>query len=740
MNVVDLIGEWDHEDWEEVEEEEEDAVAPTEAARTYIANLTSSSGLHLRKPELTKAAYERHGEAGLFGLFVSEKLKSAWRTWTNTVLMSKGEPSATGVEIDAYIGLEMAMSLVPITDIKEFWSDKKFQGHSDFKETMSRSRFQVIRASFQLHPPYDSDEVISDTAECSDIEEAVSELASAAAAVRASGDDETTTEVDANEVDTVVPGISVATAEEAASALQVRGHGKENLARKDPLRHSRILLEHFQRKFASVAVPVGVSSIDEIGVRTKARTVAKSFMPLKPDKFAIRFYAVVGWQSLYVHSMWDNGAGNTLPTTASQRYTQLFPSLRRALEGTLARADIHIDGKMASSLWTAMIAHQTQLYPAESGRRLVISDNFYTRHDLAKAILAMTDGEVRMLGTARLDWAGRLNRDALADSVKRVAQMPRGSWELIAAVDSHVDSKKERDAHVRRQKKLPAHLRTAYAPPIQFSDRAGFVVFLDKQPVIFYTNDLSRTPSARVLGGETSEAIDCCNGLYPLRRWTGGEVMHRKTFMAPAVVALYNIGMNGVDRVDQLRSTNPTRRKEMRLSMSLFTWVLDLSTINAFALMQHIQTKPKPPKTLREFKRRVCESLTLAQRTAAIQREGQSKKRCQRDVLPERVNTALHILTPNSREQSSGKLVCHLCSLQGIKAVKSRFGCTQCLVGYHVACFAVAHYKEAFTSPTPSVAKALDAISNAEDGKAPSKTRRRLNNSTTSLDKLTLRN
>lgn len=71
--------------------------------------------------------------------------------------------------------------------------------------------------------------------------------------------------------------------------------------------------------------------------------------------------------------------------------------------------------------------------------------------------------------------------------------------------------------------------------------------------------------------------------------------------------------MNGVDRVDQLRYTNPTRRKEMRLSMSLFTWLLDLSIINSFALMKHIQKKPKAPQTLREFKRRVCESLAAAQ-------------------------------------------------------------------------------------------------------------------------------
>lgn len=80
--------------------------------------------------------------------------------------------------------------------------------------------------------------------------------------------------------------------------MVLQGPRAKKVARQDPLRHNRLLFEHFHRKFA---VPIGVSSVDEIGVRTKARTLAKSFMTLNPDKFTIRFYAVVGWKSL-----WDN--------------------------------------------------------------------------------------------------------------------------------------------------------------------------------------------------------------------------------------------------------------------------------------------------------------------------------------------------------------------------------------------------------------------------------------------------
>jgi hypothetical protein len=129
-----------------------------------------------------------------------------------------------------------------------------------------------------------------------------------------------------------------------------------------------------------------------------------------------------------------------------------------------------------------MIAHQTQLHPAQSGRRLVVSDNFYTRHDLVKAILEMTDGETRMLGTVRQDWIGRLNSRAVKVSIERVRTSQRGSWELVAAVDSVADSKKAKDAHTRAQKRLPKNLRTEYSHPSRSLKKLFFFVFHDKQP------------------------------------------------------------------------------------------------------------------------------------------------------------------------------------------------------------------------------------------------------------------
>eukprot|EP00644_Phytophthora_capsici_P010769 jgi/Phyca11/104158/e_gw1.9.687.1 len=54
-------------------------------------------------------------------------------------------------------------------------------------------------------------------------------------------------------------------------------------------------------------------------VATKARSKARTYMPSKPDKYGVRFYAVVGWDSLYVHTFWDSSSGNSQTTTPAQR-------------------------------------------------------------------------------------------------------------------------------------------------------------------------------------------------------------------------------------------------------------------------------------------------------------------------------------------------------------------------------------------------------------------------------------
>jgi hypothetical protein len=114
------------------------------------------------------------------------------------------------------------------------------------------------------------------------------------------------------------------------------------------------------------------------------------------------------------------------------RYTQVFPSLATPPWRALANADITVPMKSASALRMAMIGHQAATIESPTGHRLMITDNFYTRHALAKAVKAFTDGETRMIGTVRENNVAASSKKAVEHSKARVSAGPRGSWELIA--------------------------------------------------------------------------------------------------------------------------------------------------------------------------------------------------------------------------------------------------------------------------------------------------------------------
>ncbi|OWY97200.1 LOW QUALITY PROTEIN: hypothetical protein PHMEG_00032329 [Phytophthora megakarya] len=71
----------------------------------------------------------------------------------------------------------------------------------------------------------------------------------------------------------------------------------------DPLWHRRSILNNILERFLSLRATWSI--------RTKARYAARTFIPLKSDKYAVRFYALVDWKTLYIHGLFDNGSGNT---------------------------------------------------------------------------------------------------------------------------------------------------------------------------------------------------------------------------------------------------------------------------------------------------------------------------------------------------------------------------------------------------------------------------------------------
>lgn len=218
-------------------------------------------------------------------------------------------------------------------------------------------------------------------------------------------------------------------------------------------------------------------------------------------------------------------------------------------------------------------------------------------------------------------------------------------------------------------------------------------------------------------------------GLGPLHCWTGTEELNRSVFYAPAPIVAYNTFMNSVDILDQQRSTNAAERNEKRLSMSIFTLILDLAIHNAFALhswlldnKNNVDENPQP-LAYREFKRRIAEQLVnqycshTSTNYAHPFNDTQSKP-CQ-DIVEESHNNCLvnpvdinpriqesnqaptHILLPTKNKQ---RLQCYLCKIvDSNKQRKSGFCCTECGVGFHVECFAAFHHTEEMQEHKPAL-------------------------------------
>lgn len=105
--------------------------------------------------------------------------------------------------------------------------------------------------------------------------------------------------------------------------------------------------------------------------------------------------------------------------------------------------------------------------------------------------------------------------------------------------------------------------------------------------VMFYTNFLSRTPREEVTE-PNDNGRHYVHSVFPMPRWLEEEGLCRSQLLAPSVVIAYNTFMNGVDKFDQHRSTNPTMRKESRVTMSTFTFLMEGATINIYAVMRAI--------------------------------------------------------------------------------------------------------------------------------------------------------
>lgn len=196
-------------------------------------------------------------------------------------------------------------------------------------------------------------------------------------------------------------------------------------------------------------------------------------------------------------------------------------------------------------------------------------------------------------------------------------------------------------------------------------------------------------------------------GLSPLKRWTGSETLNCSTFQVPAIIVAYNLYMNSVDRADRKWSTNPTRRGGKYLHMSMFTYVLDLSVLQAHNVLQTIKSDDNV--SLVQFKRSLCEALVNPYRKTRNHVEDKYWRIVVEGVLGS--NQHPHMLVENKGKKD---IHCYLCLFVNKKR-KTIYGCVKCGKGFQVNCFTAYHCKRVLKGD----AKALAMMIRGCEGNIP---------------------
>ena len=104
---------------------------------SYVNKILDQSTLKILQSARVTKAYKDAKELGLFRLFITRSWFQAMRNWVNTNLTVQGLPTINEMQFDAYVGLELATSLVSVNTLAGYWSQEMFCEQADFKDTMA---------------------------------------------------------------------------------------------------------------------------------------------------------------------------------------------------------------------------------------------------------------------------------------------------------------------------------------------------------------------------------------------------------------------------------------------------------------------------------------------------------------------------------------------------------------------------------------------------------------------------
>lgn len=93
------------------------------------------------------------------------------------------------------------------------------------------------------------------------------------------------------------------------SRIKLNPEYDHNLSKADPLLQSWNILQVLAQNSTYVAAPIVIIALVENKIRCKGRITGRTYMPSKPMKFGIRFYAIVGWRNDFLNCFQDNGFG-----------------------------------------------------------------------------------------------------------------------------------------------------------------------------------------------------------------------------------------------------------------------------------------------------------------------------------------------------------------------------------------------------------------------------------------------